>query len=354
MTIEKQLGAGAARERFLPRLRRALQSHPPRKDAEKAMDYRALQAVIGWIAFLLVPVVYFGNWVFFTPHVLGCLWPSARLPDSLSAYYYTHMRGLFVGAMCALGLFLAAYRGYDRWDNRLTNVAGLAAVCIGLSPTLPASYKLSPSGPNLFFTRKDVCGPSTLITYQQSPNQAVFGRVHQVSLVVLFVMVFLMVLVQFTRTTGADGKDRGDPAGAIRASWNSAFSHGIRGWLRSLCAWWTSLFPDDPRKAKKKRRNRIYVCCAAGVAICGLLALLTAIRPSIDSVAPWLLFAECGAFAFFGIAWHVKGVASAASAPADHPQVFVWLLSRMACRWLADDPDAASVGGQEPATADLA
>ena len=345
MTIEKQLGAGSATEKFLPRLRTALQSHPPREDAEKAMDYRALRAVIGWIAFLLVPVVYVGNWVLFTPHVFACLLPSQRLPDSLSAYYYTHMRGLFVGAMCAMGLFLVAYRGYDRWDNRLTNVAGLAAVCIGLCPTLPASYRQSPSGPNLFFTRANVCGPSTLITYQQSPNQGLFGHVHQVSLVVLFVMVFLMVLVQFTRTKGADGEDRGDLAGAIRACWNSVFSHGIRGWLRSLRAWWKSLFPDDPRKAKKRRRNRIYVSCAGGIGICALLAVASAIWPYSGNSVPLLLIAECGAFAFFGIAWHVKGVASA---PPDHPQLFVWLLSRMACRWLVDDPDDGSVGGQAP------
>jgi hypothetical protein len=233
-------------------------------------DYLALRAVIGLIAFFLVPVVYVGNWLLFTRHVGACFWPNPRLPDSLSGYYYTHMRNLFVGAMCAMGIFLAAYRGFDRWDSRFTNV-------------------------------------------------------HMGSLIVLFAMVFLMVLVQFTMT---GGQDRGDPAGGLRAWWNSVFFGGIR-------TWWKSLFPHDARNRKKKRRNLIYVLCAGGILLCALLALVTAIAPSVGTTAPLLLYAECFAFAFFGIAWYVKG---AASITPGQPQLLIWVLSRPVYRWLADDP----------------
>lgn len=322
-----------AKEKFLPTVRKALQSHPARSDAEMVMDYRALRAVIGLIAFLLVPVIYAGNWLLFTRHAGGCFLPNPRLPDSLSGYYYTHMRNMFIGGMCAMGIFLAAYRGHDRWDSRLTNVAGLAAICIALCPTMPPYYSQSPNGPNQFFTAANVCGPVTPITYQQSPSQRLFSYVHLGSLVVLFVMVFLMVLVQFTRTVEADGHDRGDPAGGIRGWWKSLFSQGIT-------AWWQSLFPAGPSNSGKRRRNRVYVFCAGCIAICGLLALVTVIWPSTGNVAPWLLFAESGGFLFFGIAWYVKG---AASAPRNHPQLFVWALSRTVRRWLGDDIESEPV-----------
>jgi hypothetical protein len=298
------------------------------------MDYRALRAVIGLIAFLLVPVVYIGNWLLFTRHVGSCFLPNPRLPDSLSGYYYTHMRNLFIGAMCAMGIFLAAYRGYDKWDSRLTNVAGVAAICIALSPTMPPAYSLRPNGPNQFFTAVNTCGPSTSLTYQQSPNQRLFSYVHLGSLGVLFLMVFLMVLIQFTRTKETGSQEAGDGAGGIRRWFKAAFS---------VRAWWQGLFPDEPGKGRKRRRNRVYVCCAGCIALCGVLGGITAIWPSIGNVAPWLLFAECGAFVFFGIAWYVKG---AASAPADHRRLFVWALSRTADRWLAD-PDGEPAGGPE-------
>src|SRR6266436_2966134 len=296
---------------------------PPRSDAEMVMDYRALRAVIGGIAVSLVFVVYIGNWVIFTRHQGECFWPNPRIPGSLSGFYYTHMRNLFVGAMCAMGVFFVAYRGHDRWDNRFTNVAGLAAICIALSPTTPPYYSQSPKGgPNQFFSPSNLCGSVTPITYHQSSNQGLFHVVHEVSLVVLFLMVFLMVLVQFTRTKGLDGQDREDPAGGIRAWWNSLFSEGLR-------AWWKSMFPDEPPNPRKNRRNRVYVFCAGCIAISGVLALVSPIWPSV----PLLLFAESGAFVFFGIAWYVKG---AASAPLDHPALLVQALSRPSRRWLAD------------------
>jgi hypothetical protein len=329
--------APRAKERFLPKLRKAQQSHPPRPVDEMVMDYLTLRAVIGLIAFFLVPVVYVGNWLLFTRHVGECFWPNPRLPDSLSGYYYTHMRNLFVGAMCAMGIFLAAYRGFDRWDSRLTNVAGLAAIGIALCPTAPPSY--APNGTNLFFTPANVCGPATPITYQQSTSQTVFGVVHIVSLIVLFVMVILMVLVQFTLTHGV-GEARGDPAGGLRAWRKSVAPDGFRAWCKSL-------FPDGPRNRRKRRRNLIYVLCAVGIALCALLALVSAFSWSVGSSAHLLLFAESFAFAFFGFAWYVKGAASA----ANHPQLFVWVLSRPVYWWLADDPDDEAAGDSELATA---
>lgn len=293
------------------------------------MDYRVLRAVIGGIAFLLVPAVYIGNWLIFTRHLGGCLLPNPRIPGSLSGFYYTHMRNLFVGAMCAMGVFFAAYRGHDRWDSRLTNVAGFAALCIALFPTMPPHYSESPQGPNQFFTSSNLCGPATPITYHQSPRQWLFRDVHAGSLVLLFVMVFLMVLVQFTRTSPPSGQqqpaDGGNPARRIRA-------------------WWNALFMV---KQPKRLRNQIYVACAGGIAISGVLALVTVIWPSAGKTVPWLLFSESGAFLCFGIAWYVKG---AASASRDHPQRLVRALSLTIPQRLAGDPRGEPAGAPLPGT----
>lgn len=269
----------------------------------KVMDYRTLRAVIGGIVILLVPVVYIGNWLIFIRHPGDCFYNPHWIPGSLSGFYYTHMRNLFVGAMCAVGVFLAAYRGHDRWDDRLTNVAGLAAICVALFPTMPPYYSKSPNGPNQFFTRANQCGPSTLITYHLSPHQSSIRWVHVVSLFVLFLMVFLMVLVQFTRTKPSKAELQPSVRGSLRAWWKALFP--VKQLAGRIRAWWRGLFAVKQRRV----RNWVFVACAGGIALSALLALFTAIWSSAGKNVPLLLFAEILAFWCFGIAWFVKGVA---------------------------------------------
>lgn len=66
--------------------------------------------------------------------------------DSISAYYYSGMRDLMVGAICSTGVFLLAYKVAERnLDNTLSLVAGLAAVAAALSPPrLPQGLDPSP------------------------------------------------------------------------------------------------------------------------------------------------------------------------------------------------------------------
>src|SRR5213082_2677875 len=56
---------------------------------------------------------------------------------SLSGYYYTDLRDVLVGAMCAAGVFLLAYYGHDQVDNIASTVAGLGAIGLALFPTTP-------------------------------------------------------------------------------------------------------------------------------------------------------------------------------------------------------------------------
>jgi hypothetical protein len=71
--------------------------------------------------------------------LLGDLWfvdgrPSAR--GSLSAYYHSGMRDVFVGSLCVIGLFLLTYMVFHyNWDNVLSMAGGLAAVGVAMFPT---------------------------------------------------------------------------------------------------------------------------------------------------------------------------------------------------------------------------
>ncbi|MFD0262711.1 DUF998 domain-containing protein [Kitasatospora indigofera] len=88
---------------------------------------RRLRLGIGVIGSLLPVVLPIGNSI-----------TSARvaLLASMSASYYTHMRNIFVGGLCAVGVFLICYR-YDRREDRLSTVAGVFAVLVALFPTEP-------------------------------------------------------------------------------------------------------------------------------------------------------------------------------------------------------------------------
>jgi hypothetical protein len=67
--------------------------------------------------------------------------------DSLSAYYYSGLREVFVGTLSAIGVFLITYKVADRTlDNTLSCIAGLGAAVVALFPTARSSdvAKLTP------------------------------------------------------------------------------------------------------------------------------------------------------------------------------------------------------------------
>ena len=59
-----------------------------------------------------------------------------RLLSSISSYYYTDMRNIFVAILCAVGVFLICYR-YERIDDVLSYVAGASSIGIALCPPVP-------------------------------------------------------------------------------------------------------------------------------------------------------------------------------------------------------------------------
>jgi cytochrome bd-type quinol oxidase subunit 2 len=54
---------------------------------------------------------------------------------SISAYYYTVAHGVFIAAICALGICLIAYKGHSPTEDVLLDVAGILAFVVAFVPT---------------------------------------------------------------------------------------------------------------------------------------------------------------------------------------------------------------------------
>jgi hypothetical protein len=61
---------------------------------------------------------------------------ETRWLGSISAYYYTPVRSVFVGTLCAMGVCLIAIKGRDRpREDLMLNLAGMCAPVVALCPT---------------------------------------------------------------------------------------------------------------------------------------------------------------------------------------------------------------------------
>jgi len=88
---------------------------------------------------------------------LGVLLPVALLlvagpQDSLSAYYATPARDLFVGVLWTIGALLLAYRGHDRGDRIVSAVSGLALLLVAMAPVGGPAHALHVGAAVVFFT----------------------------------------------------------------------------------------------------------------------------------------------------------------------------------------------------------
>ena len=64
---------------------------------------------------------------------------------SISAYYYTPVHAMFVGALVAIGVCLIAVKGSEEWEDMLLNVAGILAPIVAFVPTSPPSRSCASS-----------------------------------------------------------------------------------------------------------------------------------------------------------------------------------------------------------------
>jgi hypothetical protein len=128
------------------------------------LSYLDLRKAVGIIGFALPLVLVFGK----------ILLEGPGIQNSISSYYYTDMRNVFVGSLCAIGVFLMSTRGYDRKDEIAGILACVFAVGVALFPTTP-----------------DICATS---------QDKLIGGLHLSFAALLFLTLAYFSLALFTKT----------------------------------------------------------------------------------------------------------------------------------------------------------
>ena len=110
----------------LPKSRRNSLNATSNTQDSLVLSYLGLRKGIGIIGMALPFVLVIGKMILESPGIL----------DSISAYYYSVMRNIFVGSLCAIAIFLISYR-YERLDDIAGDLAGASAIGVALFPTAP-------------------------------------------------------------------------------------------------------------------------------------------------------------------------------------------------------------------------
>ncbi len=97
------------------------------------LSYLGLRKAIGIIGIALPFVLVIGKFLLQGPGI----------EVSISDYYYTDMRNVFVGSLCAIAIFLMSYRGYDQSDRIAGALACGFAIGVALFPTTPGGEPTS-------------------------------------------------------------------------------------------------------------------------------------------------------------------------------------------------------------------
>jgi hypothetical protein len=94
-------------------------------DKPIVMSFFALRSTIGALGLTLPLALWWGAHNF----------SRAPLKNSLSDYFYSGVSGVFVGILCAIGVFLMACTGPERKDEFASKLAGISSIAVALLPT---------------------------------------------------------------------------------------------------------------------------------------------------------------------------------------------------------------------------
>jgi hypothetical protein len=98
------------------------------------LSYLGIRRAIG-LSGLLLPILL---------GPVGWLVFGIDIQDNMSSYYHTVLRDVFVGILCAIGIFLFCYRGHDWVENWTANIGCVTALGVALCPLDAESDLLTP------------------------------------------------------------------------------------------------------------------------------------------------------------------------------------------------------------------
>jgi hypothetical protein len=143
-----------------------------RGNPPEIISYYTMRRAIGVLGITLPLIMVIGSSLFG-----GC----KEVQMSISAYYHTNMRNIFVGYNCAVALFLYAYRGHD-WMDNLSGYMGCIFV-LGVA-FLPCNIGASDTG-------------CLIPVKEQNP---LVGQLHNLSALLYFMVLIVYSLFLFPRT----------------------------------------------------------------------------------------------------------------------------------------------------------
>ena len=176
-------------------------------------NYMFLRKTVGWVGTLLPVILLVANPIALSIENSPC----GVIPGSVSGYYYSPVRNIFVGAMCAQGLFLIAYVGYDLGDRVITDLAGVFALGVALFPTKPT-----------------VASPPSVTCQtvaQLSTREQVVGNIHVVFAGLMFVFMAWMA-IRFTNTDSPQPSKQKLLRTRVYQIWARAARTPRTGWVR--------------------------------------------------------------------------------------------------------------------------
>jgi hypothetical protein len=175
-----------------------------------------------------------------------------NVKPSISDYYYTNMREIFVGILCAISLFLFTYKGYSKLDNWSANVAAFFALGIAFFPT---TYH---------------CGIDCEKDITNFTNHSYNSIIHFTSATIFFLTLAYMSISLFTKTNNKN--------------------------------------QENVLTEQKIFRNKIYVWCG-WIIIASLVIIFLHQKNILPSALPITFIFESVALVAFGMSWLTKGEA---------------------------------------------
>ncbi len=210
---------------------------------QQLISYLLLRRCIGFLGISL-PIILVAGAFFYGDCKL--------IQSSISDYYHTEMRNIFVGVLCAIALFMFTYVGNDYRDRIAGNLASIFALGIAFFPT----YVDLDSGS---------CGTNCL-DYEPWVSIMHFT----------FAALFFIVLIYF-----------------------------------SLVLFTQSNYEKNERPEQKRKRDTLYRICGYIMIVCIVLiaiyaAFIKTKFPEIKKLDPVFWLESIALFAF-GISWLTKG-----------------------------------------------
>lgn len=239
------------------------------KDADTV---RNLRLGVGAVGTLLPVTLILGNLI---------VGDKTIIPSSMSGSYYTSTRNLFVGSLCALGVFLIGYRGDTRPQDLYTSLAGVCALLVAFFPTAPPPPPKCPPPPKNWAPPPKCPPPPT--------EPAWINYLHLSAAAVLILTLGLFCLVSFTQFS-KPGKTQ-----------SKSMADRLRACVRGFTAWMNSA----RNSLKQPGQSTLYLICGALVLVSELGAAATVIWPP---GWPLLYLFEAVAVFAFGSAWLAEPV----------------------------------------------